>query len=89
MNEEAPIDDVFADARYIALCAVVEAEVEDAPSNVTLTDRYAIIDDVPSEYLGPNGFIEFADDPASAREGSFSRDPNPGPQRGTGRGARS
>jgi hypothetical protein len=89
VNEEAPIDDVFAGARDIALCAVFEAEVEDAPSNVTLTDRYATIDDVPSEYLGPNGFIEFADDPASAREESFSRDPNPGPHHGTGRDPRS
>jgi len=49
----------------------------------------ATIDDVPSEYLGPNGFIEFADDPASAREESFSRDPNPGPHHGTGRDPRS
>ena len=89
VNEEAPIDDVFADARDIALCAVFEAEVEDAPSNVTLTERYATIDDVPSEYLGPNCFIEFADDPASgAQEESVSTDRNPRTQRGTDRDPR-
>jgi hypothetical protein len=89
VNEETPIDDVFAGARDIAMCAVFEAEVEDAPSNVTLTERYATIDDVPSEYLGPNCFIEFADDPASgAQEESFSRDRDPRTQRGTGRDPR-
>jgi hypothetical protein len=54
VNEEMPIDHVFADASDFALCAVFEAEVEGAPSNVTLTERYATIDDVPSEYLGPD-----------------------------------
>jgi hypothetical protein len=42
--------------------------VEDAPSKVTLTERYATVDDVPSKYLGPNRFIEFADDPASGAQ---------------------
>jgi hypothetical protein len=54
VNEETPIDNVFADASDFAMCAVFEAEVEGAPSNVTLTERYATIDDVPSEYRGPD-----------------------------------
>ena len=61
----------------------------DAPSNVTLTERYATIDDVPSEYFGPNSFIDFADDPASgAQEEWISTDGAPGTQRGTGRDPR-
>jgi hypothetical protein len=54
VNEETPIDNVFADASDFAMCAVFEAEVEGAPSNVTLTERYATIDDVPSQYRGPD-----------------------------------
>jgi hypothetical protein len=58
-NHEAPSDGVFADAHEFAVCAVFEAEVEDAPSNVTVAKEYARIEDVPPEYLGPNPFIEF------------------------------
>lgn len=63
LNHEARADDLFAGARDFAMCSVFEAEVEDAPSNVTLTERYATLADVPPEYLAPNPFIEFVDDP--------------------------
>ena len=62
VSGEDPIDRVFADARGPAVCAVFEAAVEGAPSNVTLTEQYPTIDDVPPEYRSPSPFIEFVDD---------------------------
>jgi hypothetical protein len=62
----AAVDGVFDDARDFALCAVFEAEAEDAPSNVTLTERYGAIDEVPGDYLSPHPFIQFPDDLDSA-----------------------
>jgi hypothetical protein len=61
-NGEAAVGTVFADARDFAMCAVFEAQVEDAPSNVTVAEQYAGLDDVPAEYLSPSPFIDFADD---------------------------
>jgi hypothetical protein len=61
-NGEMAADAIFAGARDFAMCAVFEAQVEDAPSNVTVAEQYAGLDDVPAEYLSPNPFIEF-DDP--------------------------
>lgn len=62
-NSEEAVGPVFAEARDFAMCAVFEAQVEDAPSNVTVVEQYAAIDTVPAEYLSPNPFIEFADVP--------------------------
>jgi hypothetical protein len=62
-NGEEAVGPVFAEARDFAMCAVFEAQVEDAPSNVTVVEQYADVDAVPAEYLSPSPFMAFADDP--------------------------
>jgi hypothetical protein len=64
-NGEEAVGPVFAEARDFAMCAVFEAQVEDAPSNVTVVEEYAGLGDVPAAYLSPSPFIDFADDPDS------------------------
>jgi hypothetical protein len=61
-NGEVPAGTMFAAARDFAMCAVFEAQVGDAPSNVTVVEQYTGLDDVPAEYRSPSPFIEFADD---------------------------
>lgn len=53
--------DVFSDARDISLCGVFEEE--GAASQVFLVQHYRRPRDVPADYLPPNPFLEFTDDP--------------------------
>ena len=59
-NGQAAVDDVFADARDIALCGVFEDET--MASEVILVQHYPHFDDVPPDYLPPSPFIDFEDD---------------------------
>jgi hypothetical protein len=61
VNDEAVVDDVFADCREPALVVVYAAE--DAVSNVALVRAFATIDEVPLEYLPPNPPLVFAEVP--------------------------
>jgi len=56
-NLDAPAEDVFADARDLAVCSVFDAP-EDV-SNVLLIATYRHVDEVPPDYLPPNPFLEF------------------------------
>lgn len=60
---EADTDGIFEDARDLALCSVFAAP--EAVSNVVVAETYGSVADVPPEYLPPNPFLEFADDPAA------------------------
>jgi hypothetical protein len=57
---DADTDDIFDDARELALCSVFA--VPDAVSNVIVAETYRSVADVPPEYLPPQPFLEFVED---------------------------
>jgi hypothetical protein len=56
-NLGPPPEEVFSEARDLALCSVFTAT--QGVSNVMLVETYRHVDDVPPEYLPPAPFIEF------------------------------
>jgi hypothetical protein len=75
---EADTNGIFAEARDLALCSVFAAP--EAVSNVVVAETYGSVADVPPEYLPPQPFLEFAEDPAPedpAPEDPAPEDPAP------------
>jgi|HubBroStandDraft_1064217.scaffolds.fasta_scaffold16271_4 hypothetical protein len=67
---EGDTNDIFEDARDLALCSVFA--VPDAVSNVIVAETYRRVADVPPEYLPPQPFLEFAED--AAEDGDAEND---------------
>jgi len=61
VDDDAAVDDIYADAREPSLLVVYEAE--EAVSNVSLVRTFAGIDEVPVEYLPPGPAIVFDEIP--------------------------
>jgi hypothetical protein len=59
-NGEVSPAESFSEAHDIELCGVFEDET--MVSEVIAVEHFRHLDDVPSEYLPPNPFIEFEDD---------------------------
>jgi len=55
-NGESRLVDIFAEGRDLSLCSVFVAP--GAVSNVIVAKRYAVVGDVPREYLPPSPFLE-------------------------------
>jgi hypothetical protein len=58
--------EAFADGRDISFCAVYE--VDGIVANIALVRRFRHGDDVPSEYLPPSPFLEFAEEDSPTDE---------------------
>lgn len=61
VDDDAAVDDIYADAREPSLLVVYEAE--EAVSNVSLVRTFAGMDEVPVEYLPPGPAIVFDEIP--------------------------
>jgi hypothetical protein len=67
VDDASRMDDIFAVADELCLCAVFEAE--ESVSNVSVVEEYATIEEVPPEYLSPSPAVEFTETPSGYGEG--------------------